>query len=142
MFQQLAEASLLESPRAQDLGIELELMGAVNFAIREARKRGLGRERLIERMNLCLADAGETVTLRQLNSWTAASKEHHSFPAKFLPAFCWAAQCAKPLLVLVECIGFDLVDQRDQLAVELGNKQVAIARAQREIRQLKNLLGG
>jgi hypothetical protein len=142
LFQQLAEKTALEALTAQDLDIELELMGAVTHAIREAKKTGHSRERIVERMNLCLPDADERITLRQLNAWTAASKEHHQFPARYIPAFCWATQCLQPLLILAQCIGYDLVDHRDQIAAELGNKQVVVARTQREIRQLRGMLGG
>ena len=88
LFQQLAEQSALEAQQAQDLDINLELMGAINQAIREGKQRGLSRERIVERMNFCLPDLERSITLRQLNAWTAQSKEYHEFPARYLPAFC------------------------------------------------------
>jgi len=141
MFQQLAERTAIEAKEAPFLDINLELMGGINKAIREARVNGMGREHIIERMNLCL-EATDQITLRQLNAWTAASKESHNFPTRYLPAFCWATQCMQPLLMLVQCLGYELVDGRDQLAAELGNKLLAEAKNKREIKQLQTILTG
>lgn len=141
LFQQLAEQTALEAQQAQDLDINLELMGAINQAIREAKQRGMSRERIIDRMNLCLPDLERGITLRQLNAWTAQSKEYHEFPARYLPAFCWATGSVLPLLMLAQAIGHDLVDRRDQVALELGQKLVAQAQLTRDVNSLKKLLG-
>lgn len=140
LFHQLAETTALEAKEAPFLDINLEFMGAVNYAIREARVMGSSREHIVDRMNLCLGDT-DKITLRQLNAWTAASKEQHNFPVRYLPAFCWATRCIQPLTMLVKCLGYDLVDGRDQLAAELGNKLLDDARTKREIKQLQTLLG-
>ena len=139
LFQQLAEKTAIEAKDAPFLDINLELMGGINKAIREARVQGMGREHIADRMNLCLAE-DDQVTSRQLNAWTATSKEHHNFPARYLPAFCWATQCMHPLIMLVQCLGYELVDGRDQLAAELGNKLLAEAKNRREIKQLQSIL--
>jgi len=68
---------------ALDLGTEL--LGALCAALREARDRGLSRERIVGRINLCLAP-DQRITLRQLNTWTAPSAEGKRFPAEYLPA--------------------------------------------------------
>ncbi len=142
LFQRLAEQDALEAQQAQDLDIHLEFMGAIAQAIREAKKRGLSRERIVERMNLCLPELEKPITLRQVNSWTAASKEYHEFPARYLPAFCWATGSVLPLLVLARAMNHDLVDRRDQVALELGQKLVAQAQLGREVSSLKKLLEG
>ena len=141
MFQQLAERTAIEAKEAPFLDINLELMGGINKAIREARVNGMSREHIIERMNLCL-DAADKVTPRQLNAWTAASKETHNFPSRYLPAFCWATQCMQPLNMLVQCLGYQLVDGRDQLAVEYGNALLEDAQTKRKIKQLQTLITG
>lgn len=142
LFQQLAEQDALEALSAHDLDIGPELMGALNLAIREAKKRGLSRERIVERTNMCLPDIEKKITLRQLNAWTAQSKEYHEFPARYLPAFCWATGSIVPLLVLAQAIGHELVDSRDQAALALGQKLVAQAQISRDINQLKRTLEG
>lgn len=136
LFQHLAALSALEAQGAQDLDIGLELRGALNTAIRAAKRHGWSRERIVERMNLCLPDAERAVTKRQLDAWTAASKEFHEFPARYLPAFCWATQCDEPARVLASAIGFDLVDARERLALQLGQARVDRARLSREEREL------
>lgn len=139
LFQQLEEPALA-AQRAQDLDIGPELLGAVNQAIRLAKRDGLSRERIVERMNLCLPDAERPVTLRQLNAWTAQSKEFHELPARYLPALCWATGSLLPLLTLAQALGQDLADRRDQAALELGQKLVHQARLGRDVKLLKKLL--
>lgn len=138
LFQHLVEPTL--SANATDLDIHLELLGAINEATREAKKRGLSRERIVERMNLCLPDLEKPITLRQLYAWTAASKEYSEFPARYLPAFCWAAGSILPLIVLAKSINYELVDSRDRAALELGTKAVQHAQLAREISLLKKQL--
>lgn len=142
LFQRLTEQDALEALQAQDLDIGPELLGAVAQAIREAKRQGLSRERLVDRMNLCLPDADKPITLRQLNAWTATSKEYHEFPARYLPAFCWATGSVLPLLVLAGAVNHDLVDRRDQVALDLGQKLVRHAQLGREVNKLKKLLEG
>jgi hypothetical protein len=142
LFQQLAEQDALEALSAHDLDIGPELMGALNLAIREAKKRGWSRERIVERMNMCLPDMERPITLRQLNAWTAASKEFHEFPARYLPALCWATGSIVPLLVLAQAIGHELVDSRDLRAMELGDRLIKHAQLGREIKHLKQTLEG
>jgi len=139
MFQQLAERTAIEKKEAPFLDINLELMGAINKAIREARVNGMGREHIVDRMNLCL-DKTDQITLRKLNAWTAASKESHNFPARYLPAFCWATQCMLPMSMLVQCLGYQIVDGRDQLAVEYGNALLEEAQTKRKLKELQGIL--
>ena len=93
-------------------------------------------------MNLVLPDQERAITARQLNAWTAHSKEYHEFPARHLPAFCWATGSIAPLLVLAQAIGHDLVDGREQAALDLGERLLAHARLGRDIRNLKKTLEG
>ncbi len=131
----------MASRNAPALDIGPELMGAINTALREARALGYSRERIVDRMNACLHDRERALTLRQLNSWTASSKEHHPFPLDCLAAFSWATSCAEPLRVLARALGFDLVDAREQAAKELGEMQVELARLRRKSGELTKQLG-
>lgn len=142
IFQQLAEHDAIEAADAFDLDIGPELSGAVNQAIRQGKKQGLSRDRIVERMNLCLPDMEKEITLRQLNAWTAQSKEFHEFPARFLPAFCWATGSILPVLAIANAINHDLVDGREHKAMELGNTLVESARLTRKAKALKQQLGG
>lgn len=141
LFQQL-EQPALDTHTGHDLDIGPELLGALNQAIRGARRRGLSRERIVERMTLALPEHERPVTLRQLNAWTAQSKEYHEFPARYLPAFCWAADSVAPLLVLAQAIGHDLADGREKAAQALGERLLHKARLSREIHDLTKTLEG
>ncbi|MFI3137927.1 MAG: hypothetical protein QX197_14215 [Methylococcaceae bacterium] len=142
IFQQLAQETALEAATAIDLDIGPELQGAINFGIRESKKRGLSRERIVERMNLCLPDLEKPITLRQLNAWTAQSKEFSEFPARFLPAFSWASGCTLTIQVLAQAVNHDLVDRREKMALELGQTLVENANLTRKANALKKQLTG
>lgn len=112
---------------APDLDIQFEQRGAIAHAIKHAKRRGWGREQIIDRMNLCLPDLPKKLTLRQLNAWTADSKEFSEFPARFIPAFCWATHCWLPIETGPHSLGFVLADRDDAEALELGRLQLAEA---------------
>lgn len=126
---------------APTLDLGAELLGALCGALREARDRGLSRERIVDRMNLCLAP-DQHVTLRQLNLWTAPSADGKRFPAEYLAAFCWATGSMAPFAVLLAPIHHEPIDRRDQLAVELGRAEVEAARLRRAAGELRKRLGG
>ena len=137
-FQQL-ESDPLETLQAHDLDMHHELLGAVKAALKEARRHNLGREGVVDRMNECMPDLDKSITLRQLNAWTAKSKEHSEFPACYIPAFCWATGCELPLQVLANALLLDLTDQRMKLATQLGQnmlKQAELRRANHSIKQV------
>ena len=134
--------SLQQDPQPPaDLDLQQELLGAITHVIRDARSRGLGRERIVDRMNALLPDLEKPLTLRQLNSWTAVSKEYSEFPARYLPAFCVATDSDLPLRVLAQSISRDLVDARESLAKQLGETQIQRARLARQERDIKRQLG-
>lgn len=131
-----------DPPANADLDIHFQLLGAIKTAIADARGRGLSRERIVDRMNLLLPELDKPITLRQLNSWTAASKEYSEFPARYLGAFCAATGCDLPARVIAQAIGKDLVDARELAAKRLGENMIETARLARERGQLKSALGG
>lgn len=141
LFQQLEQPTELAADA--DLNINLELLGAINTAIRQAKARGLSRDRIVDRMNHHLGGTEQEpiLTLRQLNAWTAVSQEYKEFPARYLPAFCAATDCDLPLRVLAHAIKRDLVDNREAAALRLGESLVESARLAREQRDLKRTLG-
>lgn len=137
LFQQMEQA-----PKpSTDLALHMELLGAIATARRLARARGLGPERILDRMNYFLGEDGP-ITQRQLNGWTAASQEFKEFPARYLPAFCAATECDLPLRVLVQPLGLDLIDAREAAAKRLGETYIATAQLKREQRDLQRTLGG
>jgi hypothetical protein len=132
LFQQLDSPAEL----ASDLDINLELLGAINTAIRLAKSKGWSRDRIVERMNRLLPEPAH-ITLRQLNAWTALSKEYHEFPARYVPAFCAATECDLPLRALAQALQLDLVDLREQVAKRLGETLIEEAQLRRQRRDLQ-----
>lgn len=137
LFQQLAQAA----PVRADLDINLELLGAISASLRDALDRQLSRERIVDLMNERLPHLPKKLTIRQLYSWTAVSKEYHDFPARFLPAFCAAVDSDEPLRVLARALSQDLVDAREQAAKRLGELQIESARNRRQMHALARQLG-
>jgi len=141
LFQQLEnyEPEYLAA-NAPDLDIEQEFMGALKYALRMARKHGLSRERVVERMNLCLPEA-LYVTKRQLDSWCAESQEYKRFPVIFLAAFVWATGgIISPLEIITRALGLHVLDDQEVLAAELGKTAMAKVEAARMERILKQKL--
>lgn len=138
LFQQVDSIRpAVQSATAPDLDIELELLAALKQALREARNHGLSRERVVERINECLPEERH-ITLRQLNSWCAVSKEMHPLPAWVLPALCWALEgVISPLEVLTRAMGMHLIDEQELVATRIGRISVEKAALSREERQLK-----
>ncbi|MCK5772034.1 hypothetical protein [Algiphilus sp.] len=139
LFQQLEEPT---PPPHLDLDIGPELLGALHTALRQARTRGLSRERVVDAMNRYLPDLARPITLRQLNAWTAASKEFSEFPARYVAAFCVATECDLPMRVLASAIGADLYDAREADARRLGESLIEAARLRREQSDIRRRLGG
>ncbi|MDD5272185.1 MAG: hypothetical protein PHU14_05650 [Methylovulum sp.] len=142
IFHRLSQEPTLEAANDADLDIGPELQGALNATIRNAKKYGYSRERIVERMNQCLPKIGKPITVRQLNAWTAHSKEFSEFPARWLPAFCRACNCTSAIRVLAQAVSHDLVDQRGQLALELGYGLVKKRALDRRTKQLALQLTG
>ncbi len=142
IFHRLAEENAMEAATASDLDIGTELQGAISHSIRQAKKLGMSRERIIERMNLCLPELKNPLTLRQLNAWTANSKEFSEFPARYLPAFCWATGCTVTIQVLAQAIEHELMDTRERVALELGQTLAQKTLIDRKTRQLTRQLTG
>jgi len=122
LFQQLdgmEPAHLAEN--APELDIEIEFRGAVAYCLREAKKRGQSRDRIVDRMNRCLPDIKKPITKRMLDGWTATSQEDRPFPAVYLPAFIWACLgYLAPLDVITRVLGLHLMDEQEMTAAELG----------------------
>jgi len=126
---------------APDMDIEQEFMGAIKYALRIAKKNGLSRERIVDRMNLCLPEQ-LYVTKRQVDAWCAESKEYHHFPAIYLGAFIWATNgTTTPLTVIAQVLGMHLLDANQHAAAELGHTMLTKASATKTEREIKKQFG-
>ena len=140
MYQQLDEDEYAPE-NAPDLDINQQMLGAYDTAIKLAKRIGLSREHVVDRMNLCLPDLAKPITLRQLNSWTAASQEYKEMPARYLPAFCWATTCDMPLHVQANAMELTCANAEDQAALELGRLELSEAAIRSQRRILKQQRG-
>ncbi len=77
----------------------------------------LSREEIAERMSALL---GIPVTVRQLNGWTAESREDLRFPLQHLCAFCEVLEDWSLLRAVCGVAGFYLADKKDQVLMQLG----------------------
>lgn len=128
------------SANAPDLDLEDEFRAALKFCERQAKKHGLSRERILERINMCFPER-DNFTLRQLNGWMATSAEDRPFPAWILPAYIWAVRgIVVPMEILSNAIGLRLLDENEALAAELGETVLNKARIAKQERVLKNRL--
>jgi hypothetical protein len=139
LFERL-EVPAIEDQAAVDLDIGPELTGAINTAIRNAKAKGLSRERIVDQMNQLMPDLPKSITKRQLDCWTAGSVDYSEFPARYLAAFCRVTGCEQPLRLLAQVIGFDLVDARERLIKELGEAEMHAAINRRAAHEIKKTL--
>jgi len=127
-----------------DLDNVMELRGAMATALKNARRRGITRERVVEEMNRFLPELPKhkRITLRKINAWMAASQEDKEFPARFISAFCAATQCNLPARVIAQTINMDISDPRELMAQEFGEIEIQRAILAKRATQLKNSIGG
>ena len=124
--------------------IRHELRAALVQSLKTARRSGITRERIVDRMNQVLSDelgkVAIPVTKRKLDAWTAASKEDRPIPAELVPAFCIATGCTEPLEVQAQTIDMTLANLRDVRAMRLGHNHMMRARLNQEDRELQKQL--
>ncbi len=94
------------------LCVSARLQSAIRAAIKAAPK---SRETIADEMSELV---GQTVTVHQVNNWTAESHPHR-MPAELLPAFCEATGSIEPLRVLAEAAGVFTLPGADALRAEL-----------------------
>lgn len=93
--------------------IDRELRDAVSAALKRCP---LSRYQVVARMSELL---DQDITKTMLDSWTAESKEHHRFPAVFLPAFCSAVGDSTPLAILARPVGVFMLPGTEALRAEI-----------------------
>ncbi|GAB3021597.1 hypothetical protein [Bowmanella dokdonensis] len=126
----------LEQANAPELDLELDVIHYVNQCIRNS---GLGRERFLDRINLCLRSAGKQVTLRQLNHWLSPSQAN-AIPAWVMPAICWAGQSIQPFNGLLNPLGYKAADRRASLMQKITESKLEAAAKTRESKELEKMM--
>lgn len=121
------------------------LPGALNFsqALRhllfEALKScPLSRAEVAARMSEL---SGETITVHQLNAWTAESREGWRFPLEYLPAFEAAVETTTLTAWAAHVRGGKLLMGKEAIDAEIGKMERLRDDAAKRIRALKQAMG-
>jgi len=108
------------------LDIQRQLRACVSSCIKACP---LSRWEIVGRMSMFL---DSEISKYMLDTWTAESKEHHRFPAEYLPAFCRAVDCYDPLRLLAEKAGVFILPGPDALRSEIQKIEEHIKELQKE----------
>ena len=103
------------------------------------RNSGLGRDRFLDRINLCLRDTGQKVTKIQLNKWLSPSQDN-CVPAWVMPAICWALNSIEPMTALLNPLGFKPADMRADLLRQKAELDINGKLRQKESREIERAL--
>ncbi|GEA12704.1 hypothetical protein [Alteromonas sp. KUL49] len=135
LFEQL-DLGLLNSDNAPILDVEVEVIASIKYW---ERRTGLGRERFLDRINLCLRDTDKAVTKNQLNKWLSPSQEN-TVPAWVMPAICWALQTVEPLETLLKPIGFKTAGVASEILRQKAQADIQAKKYYQESKQLDNAI--
>lgn len=103
--------------RPGGLAMGEEVRGLLVDAIRDARDKGLSRERIADGMTRVI---GEPVTVDQLNTWTATSKRGWRFPLEYLAAFAAVTGDTSLLGRVCERLGGMYLPAREAIVAKIG----------------------
>lgn len=103
------------------------------------RKSGKSREHIAEAMSFAL---NREITVRQINAWTAESREDYRFPAEYDRAFCYATGDDRLLRVRAELAGYRVITATEFELLELGRQYLIRQRANEKIAAFEKRLGG
>lgn len=101
------------------------------------KRSSLSRAQLADRM---MELAGETITIHQIDSWTAPSKAGHRFPLALLPAMSAALNDMEILRELVAMVGGRLATREDLAYAEIGRLHVQGDRVREREKALRVLM--
>jgi hypothetical protein len=97
------------------------------------------RDQIAEAMTFAL---GREITTRQLNAWTAESREDYRFPSEFDRAFCFATGDDRLLRCRAELAGYKVISTEESDLLELGRNYLIHKRAAEKMAQLERQLQG
>ena len=88
--------------------LELSILQAFD----EALKMGIDLDSIVLKMNKKMPNLSNPVTQRKLKGWIGLGKQNHPMPAGFLPAYCIAVESNKPIQIMANVIGKDILTAR------------------------------
>jgi hypothetical protein len=125
------------------LNVDRELHESIHLA---AKKCGLSREEIVERMNALAAKYGIRLVKgngNQLNmgifeKWLNPNDTTHIIGIKALPVFCAAVGDHTPLDVLARPLGYQVIGDDEQRLLKWARANLRKREALRELRQIEN----
>lgn len=130
------DLDLLNTENAPSLDLELDVIAIIKQC---ERNSGLGRDRFLDRINLCLRDTGQKVTKIQLNKWLSPSQDN-CVPAWVMPAICWALNSIEPMTALLNPLGFKPADMRADMLRQKAELDINGKLRQKESRDIEKAL--
>lgn len=130
------DLDLLNTENAPSLDLELDVIAIIKQC---ERNSGLGRDRVLDRINLCLRDTGQKVTKIQLNKWLSPSQDN-CVPAWVMPAICWALNSIEPMTALLNPLGFKPADMRADMLRQKAELDINGKLRQKESREIERAL--
>lgn len=127
------DLDLLHTDNAPSLDMELDVIATIK---RCEQNSGLGRDRFVDRINLCLRESNQKVTKNQVNKWLAMSQDNTP-PAWVLPAICWALQSIEPMACLLRPLGFKAADVRADLLSQKARFDIESKMNQQQSREVE-----
>ena len=106
---------------------------------------GLSREELCDRMNQ-LADrygvrlvkgTGQHLTMATFEKWLNPEDKERVIPAKGLPVFCAASGSVEPMQVLVQPLGWRIIDEKKAKLLELAELDQDVKKKKARMRKLE-----
>ena len=110
---------------------------------------GLSREALCDRINQ-IADrygvrmvkgTGQKLTLATLEKWLNPEDKERVIPTKGLPVFCAAVEDIGVMQVLVEPLGWCIIDEKEAKLLQLARLDQEVKQRQAMMKKLKSELG-
>ena len=130
------DLDLLNTENAPSLDLELDVIAIIKQC---ERNSGLGRDRFLDRINLCLRDTGQKVTKIQLNKWLSPSQDN-CVPAWVMPSICWALNSIEPMTALLNPLGFKPADMRADMLRQKAELDINGKLRQKESREIERAL--
>lgn len=97
------------------------------------------REQIAEDMSFAL---GLEVTVRQINGWTAESRDDYRFPAEYDRAFCYTTGDDRLLKCRAELAGYRVITSDEAQILELGRLYLVSQKAAEKVALLEKRLSG
>jgi len=123
----------LEQENAPDLDLSLDMIQILKQLERDSP---YNRDRIVDRMNLCLINSDVKISVAQMNKWLAPSQPHE-FPGWMYPAFCWAVQSMAPFNVLMRPLHHKAADARDSMISQATTQKILAAQQKRDAEKME-----